>query len=478
MPERRLQVARNGPDNAAMGSLSGKKIVLGVTGGIAAYKSPDLVRRLREQGAEVQVVMTAGARQFVTPVTFQAVSGREVRDLFDFVARRSAGRGCQSQAQVAGARAVLVCGPCTRTGDDGAPVTLASCAETVNVGLRDDPEARDRPCTADAECNPAGWERTAPERRSLCEPHAHRCMVPLDLTASYAAAVNNYIAGGGSGFFVLQRNTTQVDTRVEQRDAVIDFVRQAPPCGHRPEVVVDRNRRRGVTDPAELARVLQVLEGVREAFNASAAGGRKVSLADLIVLAGGAAIEAAAKLAGHDVVVPFTPGRSDASQEQTDADSFAVLEPQADGFRNFAKPGLAATAPERLIDKAQQLGLGAPEMTVLVGGLRVLGANAGGSTLGVFTTRPGVLSNDFFVNLLDMGTQWQRSATEGVLEGRDRQSGAPKWSATAVDLVFGSNSQLRAIAEVYGSADAQRKFVDDFVAAWTKVMNLDRFDLA
>ena len=231
-------------------------------------------------------------------------------------------------------------------------------------------------------------------------------------------------------------------------------------------------------DPAELARVLQVLEGVREEFNASAAGGRKVSLADLIVLGGGAAIEAAAKLAGHDVVVPFTPGRNDASQEQTDADSFAVLEPQADGFRNFAKPGLAATAPERLIDKAQQLGLGAPEMTVLVGGLRVLGANAGGSTLGVFTTRPGVLSNDFFVNLLDMGTQWQRSATEGVLEGRDRQSGAPKWSATAVDLVFGSNSQLRAIAEVYGSADAQRKFVDDFVAAWTKVMNLDRFDLA
>ena len=189
---------------------------------------------------------------FDNSITTMNLSGREVRDLFDFVARRSGGRGCQSQAQIAGARAILVCGPCARTGPDGAQLALSSCAETVNIGLRDDPEARARPCAADAECNPAGWDRTPPERRSLCEPRSHRCMVPLSLTASYAAAVNNYIAGGGSGFFVLQRNTTQVDTRVEQRDAVIDFVRQATPCGYRDEVTVERNRRRGVTDPAEL----------------------------------------------------------------------------------------------------------------------------------------------------------------------------------------------------------------------------------
>ena len=231
-------------------------------------------------------------------------------------------------------------------------------------------------------------------------------------------------------------------------------------------------------DPADLSRVLARLEGIQQEFNAAAAGGRKVSLADLIVLAGSAAIEAAAKQAGQDVVVPFTPGRSDATQDQTDVESFAVLEPQADGFRNFAKPGVAAVAAELLIDKAQLLTLTAPEMTVLVGGLRVLGANAGGAQHGVFTKRTGTLTNDFFVHLLDMGTTWQKSATEGVLEGRDRHTGALKWTGTTIDLVFGSNSQLRALAEVYGSADANAKFVQDFVAAWTKVMHLDRFDLA
>ncbi|MGD9834018.1 MAG: peroxidase family protein, partial [Piscinibacter sp.] len=230
-------------------------------------------------------------------------------------------------------------------------------------------------------------------------------------------------------------------------------------------------------DPAELGKVLAKLEGIQKAFNASAPGGRKVSLADLIVLAGGAAIEAAAQAAGQSVTVPFAPGRTDASQDQTDVDSFAVLEPRADGFRNFAQPGLESVATDLLIDKAQLLTLTAPEMTVLVGGLRVLGANAGGSAHGVFTARPGVLSNDFFVNLLDMGTAWQNTAVAGVLEGRDRRTGAPKWTGTTVDLVFGSNSQLRAIAEVYGSSDANAKFVQDFVAAWTKVMNLDRFDL-
>jgi catalase-peroxidase len=228
-------------------------------------------------------------------------------------------------------------------------------------------------------------------------------------------------------------------------------------------------------DPAELSRVLGVLEGIQKDFNASAPGGRKISLADLIVLGGGAAIEAAAKAGGVEVTVPFAPGRTDASQDQTDVNSFAVLEPRADGFRNFAQPALESVATDLLVDKAQLLTLTAPEMTVLVGGLRVLGANAGGSRHGVFTARPGVLSNDFFVNLLDMGTQWQKSSAAGVLEGRDRRTGAAKWTATTVDLVFGSNSQLRAIAEVYGSSDANAKFVQDFVAAWTKVMNLDRF---
>lgn len=231
-------------------------------------------------------------------------------------------------------------------------------------------------------------------------------------------------------------------------------------------------------DPAELGRILARLEGIQKEFNASAGGGKKVSLADLIVLAGGAAIEAAAQKAGQTVRVPFTPGRTDASQDQTDVDSFAVLEPRADGFRNYARAGLAGAAPELLVDKAQLLTLTAPEMTVLVGGLRVLGANAGGSRHGVFTTRPETLSNDFFVHLLDMGTQWQKTATEGVLEGRDRKTGALKWTATPADLVFGSNAQLRALAEVYGSADGEAKFVQDFVAAWAKVMNLDRFDLA
>jgi catalase-peroxidase len=241
-----------------------------------------------------------------------------------------------------------------------------------------------------------------------------------------------------------------------------------------------------VNRPAELAQVLATLEGIRASFNAGAGagnGGRKISLADLIVLAGGAAIEAAASKAGHRVSVPFTPGRTDATQAQTDAASFAVLEPLADGFRNHVQPGrgLEARAAELLVDKAQLLTLTAPEMTVLVGGLRVLGANADegadGSAHGVFTQRPGTLSNDFFVHLLDMRTAWTPSATPGVLEGRDRASGALRWTGTVVDLVFGSNSQLRALAEVWGSADGEAKFVHDFVAAWAKVMNLDRFDL-
>ncbi|MDC7696422.1 catalase/peroxidase HPI [Vogesella indigofera] len=231
-----------------------------------------------------------------------------------------------------------------------------------------------------------------------------------------------------------------------------------------------------VNQPAQLAQVLQTLAAIQQDFNAGAAGGKKISLADLIVLAGGAAIEAAAKQAGQQVTVPFAPGRTDATQDQTDVASFAVLEPRADGFRNYVQPGLEGAAAELLIDKAQLLTLSAPEMTVLIGGLRVLGA--GQTQHGVFTQRPGVLSNDFFVNLLDMGTKWQKSATDGVLEGRDRATGAPKWTATTVDLVFGSNSQLRALAEVYACSDAQPKFVNDFVAAWSKVMNLDRFDLA
>ncbi len=232
-----------------------------------------------------------------------------------------------------------------------------------------------------------------------------------------------------------------------------------------------------VNQPAQLAKVLKTLEGIQQAFNASATGGKKISLADLIVLAGGVAVEQAAKRAGVAVTVPFTPGRMDASQAQTDVDSFAVLEPLADGFRNYAGE-CAGFAETMLIDKAQLLTLSAPEMTVVVGGMRVLGTNAG-NCHGVFTAAPGTLSNDFFVNLLDMGTEWKPAAgSQGVYEGRDRQSGKVKWTGTRVDLVFGSNSQLRALAEVYASADAKEKFVKDFVAAWTKVMNLDRFDLA
>ena len=234
-----------------------------------------------------------------------------------------------------------------------------------------------------------------------------------------------------------------------------------------------------VNQPAQLAKVLQTLEAIQKEFNASQSGGKKVSLADLIVLGGGAAIEKAAKGAGHDVKVPFTPGRMDASQEQTDAHSFAPLEPTADGFRNYLRGKQRLSAEELLVDRAQLLTLTAPEMTVLVGGLRVLGANAGQSKQGVFTKRPGTLTNDFFVNLLDMGTQWQPSAgSEGVYEGRDRKTNEVKWTGTRVDLIFGSHSQLRALAEVYACADSKEKFVKDFVAAWNKVMNLDRFDLA
>ena len=234
-----------------------------------------------------------------------------------------------------------------------------------------------------------------------------------------------------------------------------------------------------VNQPAELGTVLGVLEGIQRDFNGAQAGGKQVSLADVIVLGGCAAVEQAAKNAGHDVEVPFSPGRTDAVQEQTDVESFAVLEPTADGFRNYAGSGNGRAAEELLVDRAQLLTLTAPEMTVLVGGLRVLNANVGQSDRGVFTKRPGTLTNDFFVNLLDMDTAWQPSAaSEQVFEGRDRGTGELKWTGTAVDLVFGSNSQLRAIAEVYGCDDAQPAFVRDFVAAWDKVMNLDRFDLA
>jgi catalase-peroxidase len=234
-----------------------------------------------------------------------------------------------------------------------------------------------------------------------------------------------------------------------------------------------------VNQPAALAKVLQALEAIQQGFNAAAAGGKKVSMADLIVLGGCAAVEAAAKNAGHAVTVPFSPGRTDASQAQTDVESFAVLEPTTDGFRNHLNPQHANTAAERLIDKAQLMTLTAPELTVLVGGLRVLGANAGQSTHGVFTQQIDTLSNDFFVNLLDMRTTWQKAATSAtVLEGHDRTTGELKWTATVADLVFGSNAQLRALAEVYASSDAPQKFVQDFVAAWAKVMNLDRFDLA
>jgi catalase-peroxidase len=233
-----------------------------------------------------------------------------------------------------------------------------------------------------------------------------------------------------------------------------------------------------VNQPAELAKVLQALEKIQKDFNKSQSGGKKVSLADVIVLGGCAAIEAAAKKAGHDVQVPFSPGRTDASQEMTDVESFAVLEPTADGFRNYIREGDTRPAAEVLVDRAHLLTLTAPEMTVLVGGMRVLNANFGQSQLGVFTKRPGSLTNDFFVNLLDMGTEWRKSPQcEHFYEGRDRRTGEVKWTCTAVDLIFGSNSQLRAIAEACACDDARQAFVSDFVAAWVKVMNLDRFDL-
>jgi catalase-peroxidase len=234
-----------------------------------------------------------------------------------------------------------------------------------------------------------------------------------------------------------------------------------------------------VNHPAQLAKLLKTLEGIQSAFNTAQSGGKKVSLADLIVLAGCAGVEKAARNAGHEVTVPFTPGRMDASQEQTDVESFAVLEPIADGFRNYLKGKYTVSAEALLVDKAQLLTLTAPEMTVLVGGLRVLKTNFGGAQHGAFTQRPEALTNDFFVNLLDMGTEWKPVSKDAdVFEGRDRKTGALKWTGTRVDLVFGSNSQLRALAEVYGSSDAEKKFIHDFVAAWNKVMNLDRFDLA
>ncbi len=234
-----------------------------------------------------------------------------------------------------------------------------------------------------------------------------------------------------------------------------------------------------VNQPAELKKVLQTLETIRKAFNDSQSGGKKISLADLIVLGGCAAVEAAAKKAGHDVKVPFSPGRTDASQKQTDVDSFAVLEPTADGFRNYLRNGQQGPAEELLVDRAQLMTLTAPEMTVLVGGMRALNANFAGTQHGILTKRPEALTNDFFVNLLDMNTAWNASSTsEGVFEGRDRGTGELKWTGTRVDLVFGSNSQLRALAEVYACADAKERFVHDFVAAWDKVMNLDRFDIA
>jgi catalase-peroxidase len=234
-----------------------------------------------------------------------------------------------------------------------------------------------------------------------------------------------------------------------------------------------------VNQPAQLAKVLKTLEGIQSAFNSAQSGGKKVSLADLIVLAGCAGVEQAAKSAGHEVTVPFTPGRMDASQEQTDAASFAVLEPIADGFRNYLKTKFSVSAEELLVDRAQLLTLTAPEMTVLIGGLRVLNTNFGQSQHGVFTRRPGTLTNDFFVNLLDMSTTWNASSEDkDVFEGHDRATGKLKWTGTRVDLIFGSNSQLRALAEVYACEDSMEKFVNDFVAVWNKVMNLDRFDLA
>jgi catalase-peroxidase len=233
-----------------------------------------------------------------------------------------------------------------------------------------------------------------------------------------------------------------------------------------------------VNEPAQLATALKTLEGIQTEFNGAQSGGKKVSLADLIVLAGCAGVEQAAKNAGHTVTLPFAPGRTDASQEQTAAASFAVLEPVADGFRNYLKGTYPVSAEELLVDRAQLLTLTAPEMTVLVGGMRVLNANVGRTQHGVFTKRPEALTNDFFVNLLDMGTEWKAASdAKDVFEGRDRKTGKVKWTGTRIDLVFGSNSQLRALAEVYGSSDGEAKFVEDFVAAWTKVMNLDRFDL-
>jgi catalase-peroxidase len=232
-----------------------------------------------------------------------------------------------------------------------------------------------------------------------------------------------------------------------------------------------------VNQPAQLTKVLTTLERVQRAFNTQGSDGKRVSLADLIVLGGCAGIEQAAKKAGHDVTVPFAPGRTDASQAQTDVESFGYLEPVADGFRNYLKTRFTVPAEELLVDKAQLLTLTAPEMTVLVGGMRVLNANFGSSQHGVFTKRPGALTNDFFVNLLDMRTEWNATSDENLFEGRDRKSGELKWTGTRVDLIFGSNSELRALAEVYGSADAETRFVADFVAAWTKVMNADRFDL-
>jgi catalase-peroxidase len=234
-----------------------------------------------------------------------------------------------------------------------------------------------------------------------------------------------------------------------------------------------------VNEPAQLESVLETLEGIQKAFNSAASGGKKVSLADLIVLGGCAAVEQAAKKAGHNVTVPFAPGRTDASPEQTDEVSFAVLQPVADGFRNYQKTKYAVSAEELLVDRAQLLTLTAPEMTVLLGGMRALNANFGRSKHGVFTQRPETLTNDFFVNLLDMRTVWKATTEDAdVFEGRDRATGELKWTGTRVDLIFGSNSQLRAVAEVYGCEDSREKFVHDFVAAWNKVMNLDRFDIA
>jgi len=233
-----------------------------------------------------------------------------------------------------------------------------------------------------------------------------------------------------------------------------------------------------VNQPAELAKVLAVLESIQSGFNRAQSGGKRVSLADLIVLGGCAAVQAAAKNGGEDIEVPFSPGRMDAAQDETDVSAFAVLEPRADAFRNYLRPGDEGSAAELLVDRANLLTLTAPEMTVLIGGLRVLNANAGRSTHGVFTGRPEALTQDFFVNLLDMRTRWQKTATEGVLEGRDRSTGQLKWTGSIVDLVFGSNSELRALAEVYACRDSNQTFVRDFVAAWTKVMNLDRYDLA